>query len=120
MRAGRAFIFEHPATASSWEIGGLQRLRNASGVHEALLDMCRFGMTSWDESGEGLVRKTTRILTNAEEVADLLGRRCDGGHRHVQLMSGRAKAAAVYSQELCRAMIQGFDLWKRRVASGAK
>ena len=79
MKAGRAFIFEHPATATSWELGGLKRLFTTEGVHEGLFDMCRFGMESEDKIGVGLVRKTTRIVTNAEEIAGSLCARFEGG-----------------------------------------
>ena len=30
-----------------------------------------------------------------------------GGHRHVQLVGGRAKACQIYPQKLCRAMLKG-------------
>ena len=116
--AGRVFVFQHPATASSREIDCLQRLFRSEGVYEGLFDMCCYGMTAEDDQGIGPVRKTTRVITNAEEVAAALRARCEGGHRHVQLLSGRAKAAAIYPPALCRAMIKGFDIWARRVAIG--
>ena len=37
-------------------------------------------------------------------MAKTLNRRCPGGHRHVHLMEKRARAAAVYPKELCRAV----------------
>ena len=39
-KAGRSFVFEHPRTATSWEIGGLKRLIGTEGVFTGLLDMC--------------------------------------------------------------------------------
>ena len=69
-------------------------------------------MTSSDAEGEGLVRKTTRLLTNSEEIVQATHHRCIGGHRHIHLVSGRAKAAARYPDQLCRAMIKGFEFWK--------
>ena len=66
-RAGRAFVFEHPRAATSWEsVKGLKELLNTPGVHESVLDICQFGMHSIDEHGEVLVRKTIRLLTNSE------------------------------------------------------
>eukprot|EP00973_Karenia_brevis_P080201 11124405-Karenia_brevis.AAC.1 len=62
-------------------------------------NMCRFGMTSTDKFGKGLVQKATKFLTNSAFVAEELGRRCSNRwcreeekHRHVQLVGGRARA----------------------------
>ena len=118
MRSGRAFLLEHPVSATSWEIGGLKRLYETNGVYEGVFDMCRYGMVNQDEQGSGLVRKTTRILSNDEEVAACLRARCEAGHRHVQLISGRAKAAANYPTDMCRAIIKGFDVWRKRLSTG--
>ena len=75
--------------------------------------MCRFGMTSRDQEGEGLVKKPTYFATNCPGVADELDKKCfnttkEEAHRHVQLLSGRARAAQVYPQQLCRAICRGF------------
>ena len=78
-RSGRAFVFEHPSTASSWEDACLRDIVSTSGIVTSLLDMCRYGMTAVDKQGEGPVRKTTRIATNVYEIADALSLRCEGG-----------------------------------------
>ena len=44
--------------------------------------------------------------------------RCMGGHRHVHLMSGRAKAAAIYPTELCDALVKGYCFWRKNVVEG--
>eukprot|EP00973_Karenia_brevis_P013456 1827317-Karenia_brevis.AAC.1 len=76
----------------------MQQLLNMPGVIRTRSHMCRFGMTSKDEFGEGLVYKPTGFATNSPRIAEMLNRRCtnhDGPakHRHVTLMNGRAKAA---------------------------
>ena len=43
--------------------------------------------------------------------------KCEGHHRHVQLMGGRASAARVYPDELCEAVVQGL---KRRLTVDGK
>ena len=58
--------------------------------------MCDFGMMSSDAEGEGLVRKTTKILTNSDEVAKRMARKCSKDHRHVNIIGGRAKRAQLY------------------------
>ena len=39
-----------------------------------------------------------------------LDKQCLGGHRHVQLMGGRAKACQVYPENLVRAILKGIRL----------
>ena len=65
-----------------------KKLAAKSDVYTVKMDMCCFGMVSRDAQGEGLVRKTTQLLTNVTEVSDAMRRRCEGGHRHVHLISG--------------------------------
>ena len=51
--AGRAFVFEQPRTATSWEVvEKVKDLFNDPSVEESILDMCCFDMTSVDNDGE--------------------------------------------------------------------
>ena len=56
------------------------------------LDQCEFGFTSEDELGRAPAKKPTSLLTNSVEVYRTMGVNCKGGHRHVQLLAGRAAA----------------------------
>ncbi len=74
--------------------------------------MCAYGMKSQDAEGEGQVLKPTGWATNspyiAEQVSKLCSNRWRGAkHRHVHLISGRAKAAEVYPPRLCTAILKG-------------
>ena len=109
-------MFEQPLTATSWEMDVLKHLAGESAVMATVFDMCQFGMCDSDSEGEGLVRKSTQVLTNVESVADALSLRCEGGHRHVHLLSGKAKAAAVYPAKMCEAVIKGLRMWMGRAA----
>ena len=109
-RGGRGFCFEHPRYASSWELPSMARLRAMPGVGPAELDMCQFGMVSRDEKGEAPCRKATRLLTNVVSMRDWMSRTCQGGHRHVQLVSGRSKAAAIYPPRFCKAIVEATDM----------
>ena len=40
-------------------------------------------------------------------IAKELSQICNGGHRHVHLVSGRAKHAQVYPEDLCLAILRG-------------
>ena len=82
-----------------------------SDVEDVVLHMCAFGLKSWDEDGEGLVKKPTRVLTNLPSIATALSRKCTGDHRHVHLMSGKAKAAAQYTEDFCSAIIDGVQTY---------
>ena len=46
-------------------------------------------------------------MSNAVAVLRELDKQCPGSERHVQLMSGRAKDAAIYPKGLCRAVCRG-------------
>ena len=70
-------------------------------------DMCCFGMYQETERGMQLVKKPTGFMTNASELAKQLSKKCEGGHRHVNLINGRAKRAEVYPDELCHQILIG-------------
>jgi len=76
-------------------------------VYQVIGDMWCFSMSQDDELGEALIRKPTGFMTNAEMIATRLARRCDGGHRHIHLVNGRAKKAEVYPEDLCKEIIRG-------------
>ena len=66
LAAGRHFLHEHPASASSWAEPCMRRLSSAPGVHEVVGDQCRFGLLSPGEHGEpGPAKKPTRFLSSA-------------------------------------------------------
>ena len=49
IEAGRVFLHEHPAGASSWKLEEVQEVMNMQGVRIAKCDQCRFGLTTWQE-----------------------------------------------------------------------
>ena len=116
LAAGRHFVHEHPASASSWAEPCMQRLRRVPGVSEAIGDQCRFGLRSAGEHGaSGPAKKPTRFLSSAGCVLRELGRRCQGDHAHVRLFSGRRAAdAAEYPRGLCRAILRGILAQRQR------
>eukprot|EP00969_Alexandrium_andersonii_P323852 14309310-Alexandrium_andersonii.AAC.1 len=52
-------------------------------------------------------------MSSAGPLLSELGRKCAGGHQHTALMNGRAAAAAVYSPQLCRAILRGAEAQRR-------
>ena len=90
----------------------VERLLGEASVMRVETHMCRFGMCSVDAAGRSLVLKPTYFMTNSAHIAAELNRLCDNKvagtqHRHVQLMNGRASAAQVYPEALCRAICRG-------------
>ena len=76
-------------------------------------NMCMYGMTSEDEEGIAPVKKDTAFMTNAIKISEKLERKCNRLHRHVHLMSGRAKGAQVHPPALCKAIC-----WTKRSWTG--
>ena len=110
LRGGRHFLHEHPAGASSWKEPCVVDFAKAHpGLYTTVSHMCRFGMESTlaDRKTMAPVAKPTRWLTSSRCVAERLSLRCQGGHQHATLLSGRARAAQVYPPALCKAIVKG-------------
>ena len=104
---GLYFLFEHPAHATSWSRDCVKQVLGLPGVIRVEGHMCEFDMRQVDQCGEGLVKKLTGFMTNSELIAEELSKRCSGMHRHITLIGGRAKAAQVYPEKLCKAIVVG-------------
>ena len=110
LKAGRYFLHEHPAQASSWELRELQEVIAQVGVFDVTSHMCAFGMTSIDPDDRERrlpVMKPTRFLTNSWCLRGELDRRCQCTVKHGNLLCGRAAAAAIYPGKLCEAICRG-------------
>ena len=108
-RRGDYFLHEHPASATSWNLPRIRRVASMRGVEVVVGDMCQFGMVQVDDEGPGMIKKPTKFMTNCGKIAQALARRCEGGHRHISLIGGRAKAAQVYPKELCRTVCKALQ-----------
>ena len=108
MAAGRHFLFEHPAWATSWDMPELQALAFSPGVHWTRADQCMYGLTAATDDGEILASmKPTGFLSTAWCLIDELSLTCDKQHPHQPLMGGRAAGAAVCPPPLCHAISRG-------------
>ena len=68
-------------------------------------------MAGEDEHGVAPAKKTTGIMTNGRMIADVLSQcRCDGSHRHVQLLHGKAKQCEIYPEKFCRKLCQAYAM----------
>ncbi len=107
--AGRLFLFEHPASASSWSSEVIQYLADVKGVHHVKFDFCMLGMTTKDADGnDAPAKKRTGVLTNSDAVAMLLrSAQCRGEHWHTELINGRAGPCQVYPDKFARLLCEG-------------
>jgi hypothetical protein len=107
--AGRHFLHEHPAGATSWAHPAIAQLLARSGVGAVVAHQCEFGLQTSAEGGKwALAMKPTRFMSSSPAVLEALSRRCRGGHVHAPLLGGtRARDAAVYPPGLCKAIADG-------------
>ena len=113
VKAGRHFAHEHPAGSTAWKMPEVQQFILEYGIDSVKMNMCSFGMTAKDDEGTGLVAKPTRIMSSSPEILKKIHKPCCGGHRHVHLISGKAKAAQVYPRRFCTAMCAGIAAQKK-------
>ena len=66
----------------------------------------------------GLARKVTGFMPNDEYIAEALYRRCFGGHDHIQLLNGRAKACEKYLPQLVAAILRALRQSMRAAGCG--
>ncbi len=118
---GRYFLHEHPNAATRGQLPEMVQLLMHPDVIRTKGDMCAHGMASKDKHGSGLVQKPTGWATNSPHIAEQVSAQCSNRwrgaqHRHVHLVSARAKAAEVYPPKLCIAIPQG--LRRQLIADG--
>ena len=114
LRNGLHLIHEHPWIARSWGRPTIKQLLDDHRVILVQAHQCQYGLTTrtgnTDANGEteyGPAKKPTGFMTSGHEIAKHLFRTCDNSHEHIPLMGGRAAAAAMYPEQLCREMCKG-------------
>ena len=65
--------------------------------------------------GTGPAMKRTKFMTNSFAMAEALGMKCDKRHAHVHLVDGKAKAARVHPEKLCKSLCEAVRQEKRRI-----
>ena len=101
-RAGRYYLHEHPASASSWSLKEMVEFIASTNAGLSTMDMCMYGMRIQDQA----IMKTTRWMSNAHYLLQALGQRCDGSHNHLPLIGGnKSQLSQVYPDKLCQAII---------------
>ena len=109
VKAGRHFLHEHPAGASSWRERCVQKVAGMKGVGLIRADQCAFGLTTKcndDPSGRRLAKKPTKFMSSSLPMLNRLHLLCTGDHKHQHLSGGRAAEAAVYPVALLTAIVR--------------
>ena len=123
-REGRLFLFEHPASASSWSTEMMRQMLSLPGVMTAKFDFCQLGMKTTDEQGApAAAKKRTTIMTNSPNIGEVLRQaQCTGAHKHEPLVGGKAKQCEVYPDKFVDLLCQGIRKemqdakWRGRMA----
>lgn len=97
-------MFEHPKGAKSWHEAEVKEVEQLEGVQVVECDMCMFGL----RVRHGLNKKPTWLMTNCEEIAREMRRKCDHSHFHEPPEAeGLTRKAQEYTKDFCEAVIQG-------------
>ena len=123
--AGRLFVFEHPAGASSWESKLLKELHAQEGVMKVNFDFCMAGMMTGDRPGDGKrlypVKKRTSLLTNSHAIFTIFREvQCHGEHKHREILSRTSecqKYPEKFSKLICEGVRRELDTiaWRNRL-----
>ena len=89
-RSGRHFIFEQPQSSRAWSLGEVIKLTYCDGVAKTTFHQCMYGLEARDYEGVAPAYKPTSVLTNHPALVEVLQERCDGSHRHAQLIGKSA------------------------------
>ena len=106
LELGGDIVFEHPKYSDMWGDQAMRPMMTNYWTYVVELDMCRYGLRA--KSNGGLHRKPTSLLVSGPNYGKWLGRTCKGGHEHTPTAGQDTKAAGVYSQAFCRAVVKAF------------
>ena len=111
--AGRYFLHEHPASATSWPEACIQTIMAQDGVDVSIIDQCQYGQATVDGQP---IQKATKWMSNSPRILQMLQKRCSGrggscsrprGGQH-QHVSGRVcRKSQEYPFELRKAILMG-------------
>lgn len=102
-KAGRKFVLEHPAGATSWQLALTNKLFFVKNGARVNFDFCTAGMSMRGLDGINMpVKKRTGIMTNSPGlVKELRQRQCPRDHQHLVLQGGKAHECRIYPEEFC-------------------
>ena len=108
---GRFFVFEHPASATSWKQDVVMRVAALLNVWVVVFDQCMCGLTSPVQKVP--MRKRTKLMTNSRFIAArFAGKLCDKSHVHQEITGSeggirRSVWAQRYPPLMVDSLVQG-------------
>ena len=103
LERGDLSLHEHPDTATSWNLGSVQRFLSHDEVLLIKSHLCRFGLNF---NGK-LSRKSTLFATTCDAIGVCLQKLCNCTGSHQHLIQGLPRQAQVYPPALVKAIIDG-------------
>lgn len=111
MEEKEKFLFEQPKDAKSWQEEAMKEVAALERVLKIECDICMFGL----RVGRRLNKKPTGLMTNCEEIAEEMNKKCDHTHFHEPLEgSGKTRKAQPYTPQSCQSILKGFKKYLRR------
>mgnify|MGYP002809148429 FL=1 len=91
---GRHFIFEQPQSSRAWSLKEVVKMTYCEGVGKTTFHQCMYGLETRSGQGTAPAFKPTSVLTNHPALMEVLQERCQGGHKHEQLIGKGACSRA--------------------------
>ena len=108
MKAGRHFLFEQPATATSWKDPGMVSMAKEPRVDVVVGHQCQYGCVTTNKEGfECPALKPTKWMSNSPAMLARLDKKCPKNHKHAALFGKRLAQAAFYPEDLVLAILRG-------------
>ena len=112
INAGRLFMFEHPAGASTWESKLLRDLYSRDGVFKVNFDFCMAGMKVGNKVNDAKklhpVKKRTGLMTNSHAIYTIFREvQCRGEHVHADISGGKTSECQRYPEKFCKMVCEG-------------
>lgn len=105
---GKMLAFEHPATATSWELDIIRDVMKLGNTVVVDFDFCYYDMNTGRPEDKHLVEKRTTIMTNPRVIAQRFRKaKCSKDHEHTHLINYKAKACEVYPPKFCQDVCLG-------------
>ena len=84
----RHLVYEHPASADSWTQECVKSIAEMPNVLVTSADQCQYGLK--DRISRKPHKKHSKFMTNSNNIAKRLSKRCSGNHEH-QVLEGKVK-----------------------------
>ena len=118
---GEVFPPRTPRGSKQLGLRCVEEVREMQGVHVVKSDLCCFGMQATAGNGEQMsVQKPTWFISNCPALLESLAVTCDGAHKHVDPLDGKAVPAVVYPPRLWETICRCIRKQKKERRGGSR